>query len=221
MKNAVLFAFIVVIITSCGFQQRKYTHGYWGDYSNTITRQESIQNPSILEEKIVQSTDHLAYATISLENDPNELDMDAIGGENQSDFVTARKDTIHPDPKKNSTDEDFMTSRLNKNEYATTHDPCYDPYREALMNEATNNVLWGVLSLFGSALYLIGLISGCIYFFKSLKTHKKIKELNADGRYKDLQKLNFVAILANGSIFALCCLTLFFILLYAVLSGNF
>jgi len=222
MKNTILFAVIVVILNSCGFQQRKYTHGYWGDYSNTNAQQESNQGVSRLDGRIDQSSDPLANESVSLDNDPIQIDLDAIGEEYKRDFVAAKKDTIQPDPKNHSADEDYMTSRLKQNEHATLHDPCYDPYREELTKEVADNVFWGVVSLILSALYGVGFISGTIYFFKTIKTHKKLKELNTNGQYQDLKRMNLAALLANGSIFAFVAIMVLVLLLVLILtlSGN-
>lgn len=220
MKNSILLLALAIIWTSCGFQHRKYTHGHWmnspvgqqnplpkdassNDHAIHSLDQDQALQTSASSEEILVLSDHPIYSIES--SKPMALD------------------TIVPENNKATEEEDFVSPKTKKNEYATEHDPCYDPNRESLTKEVADNVLWGVLSLIGSALYFVGFIPGTIFFFKSLKTHKKIKALNSGGQYNDLKKMNFAAILANGMLFSALALTVLFgiFILVLVLTGNF
>lgn len=227
MKNSIIIALIAVLFASCGFQQRKYTHGYW---PNGVSNQEKTTL-----DRTMHFPDTVSNWTLDAACQANASNGESFifpMSEKILEDVVTKEDTITPQNGNSDSEEDFMPSKPNadkknegqssKNAYGTANDPCYDPYREELTKEVSDNVLWGVVSLLLSALYGVGFISGTIYFFKTIKTHKKLKELNTNGQYQDLKRMNFAALLANGSIFATVALMVLFLLFLVVLAltGN-
>ncbi len=219
MKNNLILLTISILMVSCGFQQRKYTHGYWvgssvSDKYNGSNGQDAMSN----HQQVNNETEAELSASFEDHVNLSEVPVSSCQKWNESSA-----DTIVPKNAKSAEEDDFVAPKNKKNEYATEHDPCYDPNRDVLSKEVADNVLWGIISMIGTALYFIGFIPATIYFFKSIKTHKKIKALNGDGRYNDLKKMNFAALLANGAVFSILALTLLVLIFVVILAltGNF
>jgi hypothetical protein len=205
MKKLFLFILISSILTACGFQQRKYTHGYWGSQ----VQQVPMEDPAATQTTKNSSSDEL------LKVQPSEAHMEVERHDilSNESMKLSPIDTVIPADTSQINEEEFMYYGSEKLKTPKVNEVPIDPNSfEFLTKEVSENVLWGVLSMIGTVLYFVGIIPATIYFFRALKTQKKLKAMGDTGIYKHLKTMNFAAILANGVVFCSAVLVILFAL---------
>ncbi len=205
MKKLFLFILISSILNACGFQQRKYTHGYWGSQ----VQQVPMEDPAATQTTKNSSSDEL------LKVQPSEAHMEVERHDilSNESMKLSPIDTVIPADTSQINEEEFMYYGSEKLKTPKVNEVPIDPNSvEFLTKEVSENVLWGVLSMIGTVLYFVGIIPATIYFFRALKTQKKLKAMGDTGIYKHLKTMNFAAILANGIVFCSAVLVILFAL---------
>jgi hypothetical protein len=205
MKKLFLFILISSILTACGFQQRKYTHGYW----SSQVQQVPMEDPAATQTTKNSSSDEL------LKVQPSEAHMEVERHDilSNESMKLSPIDTVIPADTSQINEEEFMYYGSEKLKTPKVNEVPIDPNSfEFLTKEVSENVLWGVLSMIGTVLYFVGIIPATIYFFRALKTQKKLKAMGDTGIYKHLKTMNFAAILANGVVFCSAVLVILFAL---------
>ena len=202
-------------MNSCGFQQRKYTHGYLLNHAERSTDFGSNVNARSNDFLVAQSNESMdvEIPLIEVEHDKS---YKAIGNDEnlESSIKVIPVDTIVP-KESSGAEEDYVTP---PSKDTTGFNPCFDPYRAELTKEVTKNINSGFISWIGTVLYLVGFILGPIFYFKSRKTQNKLKELNHSGQYDDLIKLNRIALWTNGLLAILGAFTLLIFILAVILT---
>lgn len=205
MKNKYLLLLSIFILSACGFQQRKYTHGYWGSQLQQVPMEDAAETQTTKN----SSTDEplkIVPSEAKIEVEKHDVLSEGL-------LILSSIDTVIPADTAQINEEEFMFYGSEKLKTPKVNEAPIDPNSvEFLSKEVSENVLWGVLSMIGTMLYLVGIIPATIYFFRALKTHKKLKAMGDTGIYKHLKTMNFAAILANGVVFCSAALVILFLL---------
>jgi hypothetical protein len=216
MKKIFLLILISSILTACGFQQRKYTHGYWGNHIQHLPMEDS-DGINVQMDEPLNEVDQPAIAPLERSEDQHPV----LSKESEK---WGAVDTVIPADTAKINEEEFMYYGSEKIKEQRMSEAPIDPSSvEGLTKEVSENVLWGVLSMLGIFLYFVGIIPGTIYFFKALKTQKKLKAMGDSGIYRHLRTMNLAAILANGFVFSMVAITVLILLIVAIatIAGNF
>ena len=168
-----------------------------------------MEDPAATQTSKSSSSDEL------LKVEPSEAHMEVERHDilSNESLILSPIDTVIPADTAQINEEEFMYYGSEKIKTPKVNEVPIDPNSvEFLTKEVSENVLWGVLSMIGTVLYFVGIIPATIYFFRALKTQKKLKAMGDTGIYKHLKTMNFAAILANGVVFCSAVLVILFAL---------
>lgn len=206
---------LMILLSSCGFQQRKYTRGAYFSRTSSPELEASqelrpfgLTTTTAEEELHATAEDPLNSALYRSENwvEHTEVKTDEYLHE-------MKLDTLDPNAPIKREEEDFVAAPDPGMAYNGMSQE-----RFALNSEVQSNLYigigslvgWMIISLFAGGLGIWGVI-------KSRKTQQKIMMLNKNGQYADLLQTNKTALVLNAISAGLLALFALFFLFIAVL----